>query len=234
MQHKGTIKKTLTILEYIILVLGLIFLAFVFINTSRGRAVDIFGMNILHVVTGSMEPTIEKGQYVLVVEKDLDKLAEEDIIAYYSEDPDVYGKIVIHRVIEINDDETYVTKGDANTKADDYHVRKDQIIGRYTSEIWFLDWLTSFTDMKKLMLMVVVIPLFLVCAYEFSTVTKLFYKLKSEEYREKQKEKGIETMEEKLERLKREAVEEYLRQQDSGAEVAANEVEDTDTKPTGQ
>jgi signal peptidase I len=217
MQHKGTIKKGLKIFEYIILVLGLVFLTFVFISTSRGKAVDIFGMNVLHVVTGSMEPTIEEGQYVLVIEKDMDNLREEDIIAYYSEDPDVYGKIVVHRIVDINDNGTYVTKGDANVSADDYHVRKDQIIGRYASEIWFLDWLTSFTDMKKLMLMVVVIPLFLVCVYEFSTVTKLFYKLKSEEYREKQKKKGVETTEEKMERLKREAVEEYLKQQNSGS-----------------
>lgn len=225
-QEDTKIRKILRVVEYTVLVLGIAFLTYILINTANGKAVGVFGKKILHVTTGSMKPTIEEGAYVLTEKCNPDNLKEKDIVAYYSEASDVYGQVVIHRIIKIREDGTFVMKGDANPDADRLSVRKDQIIGKYDSEIWFLNWLTSFADTKKLMLIVVVLPLFFVSAYEFSTVTRLVYHIKSESYQEKLKKEGIETAQEKIERLKREAVEEYLRQQSgAGKDVAEKTAE---------
>jgi len=228
MQHKTRITKLFTILEYGILFFGMLVLMYVFICTQKGKTANILGMNILHVVTGSMEPTIEEGAYVFVKKEDVKRLGEQDIIAYYTEDPEVYGKVVIHRIVGTNGDGTFITKGDANMREDNLNVREDQIIGKYQSEIWFLEWLASFTDMKKLMLILVVIPLFLVSTYEFSTVTRLFYKLKSEQYQAKIREKNLNMSEERVEQLKKKAIEEYLKQQENIEMLKAEQTEKAD------
>lgn len=223
MQKHKKIKRLLRALEFVVLAFAVLFFAYIFICTKQGKAVDVFGVNVLHITTGSMEPTIEEGEYILVTDNNMDSLNVKDIVAYYTEDPEVYGQLVVHRIVKVNDDGTYLTKGDANMKTDELSVRKEQIIGRYSSSIWFLNWLVSFTDIKKLMLVLVVIPLLLVSIYEFSTVTRLVYGLKSEEYLEELKKKGIESAEEKKERLKKKAIEEYLKKQKEKAEDAYGE-----------
>ena len=58
---KETIKvlrKIASYIEWTILLVGALLLFYIFFNTLQGKAVNICGYNVLHVVTGSMEPTI--------------------------------------------------------------------------------------------------------------------------------------------------------------------------------
>ncbi len=210
---RDRLKKLPLIIEWTIFLVGLCLLAYVFICTYRGKTANLFGVNVLHIITGSMEPTISKDDYILVKKCGEGSLKEDDIIAFYSEEPNIYGRVVVHRIIKINEDGTYVTKGDANKTYDMRSIRDDQVIGRYVDRIWFLNWVKSFLDFRKLLLLLVVIPLFLISVYEFSSVTKIVYEIKKEKKEKVMKQLGMETVEEKMERLKKEAIEEYLIQQ---------------------
>lgn len=72
------------------------------------------------VVSGSMEPAIGSNDLIMI--KLTGKVAEGDIAVYRSD-----KEIIAHRVIEVNDD-TIITKGDANNVSDE-PVDRDDIIG---------------------------------------------------------------------------------------------------------
>ena len=178
-----------SILEWLILIVAFGVLTYIFIETYQGKAPNFFGKNILHVVTGSMEPTISTDDYILVDRKYVGPLKQDDIIAYYTEDPEIYGKLVIHRIIGINPDGTYVTQGDANLVADELAVRQEQVLGLYVERIMFLNWLKSFMDFRKILLILGVALFLTMAAYEVRTVTNLKNRVDSlkqeaiEEYR---------------------------------------------------
>lgn len=207
-KKRGVVRKTLAAIEWLLLAAVIGFSVYAFIMTSRGRAANAFGYSLLNVVTGSMEPTILEDEYVLVKKTDASQLAVGDIIAFYSEAPDVRGKLVIHRIVEITEDGCFIVKGDANSLVDALPVRPDQLQGRFVRKAWFFNWLYSFMNPKKLILLAVIIPLVLVSLYETASLARLVHRAGKQKKAEDEKHR-----EEEVERLKREAVEAYLREQ---------------------
>ena len=198
-------KEILSYLEWGLLVISFGLVIYAFICTARGKAVSVFGYSLLHVVTGSMEPTISTGDYVIVKQEEIPNLKTGDIVAYYTKDPQIYGSLVIHRIYEITEDGKYITKGDANPVADALLVEPNQVLGRYSRRAYIFNWIASFAEPRKLLLLMVVIPIFLISIYEAGTLSKLI-KIK----RTLIGNRKIETREETIERLKKEAVEAYL------------------------
>lgn len=236
---KSIVRRIISALEWILLILSMAFLINIFVVTSKGKAVKLFGNSLLHVITGSMEPTISVEDYILVKETDVNTLETGDIIAFYSSDPTIKGMIVIHRIIDINDDGTFKTMGDANPVPDDYPVEASSIVGKYERRSWLFNWMASFMEPKKLLLILAVVPIFLLSIYEAGTLTKLIRKQVKEENASEDGTDGEdegsapdgETCEEKIERLKREAVEEYLKKQT--AENGDAEIENPETEAGG-
>lgn len=230
-KKKTTLHRIINVVEWLLLLASVTLLAYIFITTMQGKAADFFGYRILHVVTGSMEPTISVDDYIVVQDVNPEDLEKDDIIAFYTEDQEIKGKMVIHRIVDILEDGSFVMKGDANPVADPLTVRGDQVVGKYKGRLHFLNWISSFVSVKKLFLLAVIIPMFLMSIYEVSTLARLFKKggkagKKKGKVRSRKKagdgadvSTTGETKEEKIERLKREAVEEYLKTH--GKETAA-------------
>ena len=199
------VQKVLSALEWLLLAASFGLVIYAFVCTARGKAVSIGGYSLLHVVTGSMEPTISVGDYVIVKDTPNAELKVGDIVAYYTKDPDIYGMLVIHRIKEKFDDGSFITMGDANQLPDKLTVYPEQALGRYVRRSFVFNWLASFADPRKLLLLAVAIPIFLLSIYEAGTLAKLI-KMKRNLYGPVVKE----TKEEAVERLKKEAIEEYL------------------------
>ena len=98
----------------------------------------IFGIGpvkIIGIETPSMTPNIKVGDAVVVDKTaNKEKLKEKDIIAYKNDD----GIIVIHRIININSDGTFITKGDYNNTSDPLYVKKEQVVGKVMFKIPFI------------------------------------------------------------------------------------------------
>lgn len=84
---------------------------------------DFFGYSIFEVQTGSMKPEIDPGDWIIV--KATQDINLKDIVTFRKD-----GEFITHRVIGTYN-ETYVTKGDANTSKDD-PIDKSQIVGKVT------------------------------------------------------------------------------------------------------
>lgn len=115
-------KKILNIFIFLIFGIIIVFnlISIVSIKILQKNYANFFGYTYFEVQTGSMIPTINVDD-VIIVKLD-DEYEVGDIVTYNDN-----GSFVTHRIIEINDDK-YITKGDANNTSDK-EITKDQIIG---------------------------------------------------------------------------------------------------------
>lgn len=103
------------------------------------------------IVTGSMEPDIPTGSFVLVEKTDPDMLQVSDVVMFLSDDPDVpEGMPVSHRIVRIEYDEDgtrrFITKGTANPIEDTYPVYDDAVIGKVIMHSVFLGHVVGFSQ----------------------------------------------------------------------------------------
>ena len=119
MKHLKTIARTVLIV-FVSLVVGINLYNWN-ARSLMGNALPMpMGYGAAVVLTGSMEPTIQADDLILVAERD--SYDVDDIVVYQS------GSIlVVHRVVEM-DELTFTTKGDANNTPDE-PVRKEMIKG---------------------------------------------------------------------------------------------------------
>ena len=90
-----------------------------------------FGVGMSVVMTGSMEPTLRVND--LVVVKKTSEYNVGDIVVYQQG-----NQLVIHRIIEKNDEEaTITTKGDANN-IDDGQIPVSAVKGKYSFRVPFV------------------------------------------------------------------------------------------------
>lgn len=108
-------KIPLIIFNYIYKIAILVLMS-IFVTTLLTGTPSIFGFRPMFIVSESMEPTIHKYQFVLAVTVDKDDLKVGDIVGYQApkDENALFQKLVVHRIIGINDDGTYILKGDAN------------------------------------------------------------------------------------------------------------------------
>ena len=106
--------------------LGTLILLIVIAVTSSIVIPQFRGIEVYHIVSGSMEPEIPVGSAVFVQRIQPVEIKKMDIIAYQSGD-----SVVIHRAMENYLVEGLIsTKGDANAEMDMYQVPYDHVIGR--------------------------------------------------------------------------------------------------------
>ncbi|WP_242940805.1 signal peptidase I [Ruminococcus albus] len=225
-QDESGIRRAANIITSIILIAAIIFTAYVMICAARHKAVDVFGKSVLKVVTGSMEPSINVGDYIVVEKTDSRALHKGDIISFYTEQSDIYGMLVTHRIVDIKEDGTIVTKGDANSIEDSVAVKPNRIVGKYTGKARFFIWVNSFASPRKLLMILVIIPVFAVFIYELKSLAKLSKKVSEAEkvsFEDRRQELIREAIEKEKQRL---AAENYQPEE----EVTADEPrEDTET-----
>lgn len=86
-----------------------------------------FGVHPAVVGSGSMSPSIQTGDVIVVAKIDTDDLNIGDIIQYMAD-----GYTVTHRIVDVMETENgrlFVTKGDANELPDD-PISEDRVIGK--------------------------------------------------------------------------------------------------------
>lgn len=129
---------------------------YVCINVLKQDLPTINGYGTLEVISGSMEPTIDVGDLIIVNTK-YDELKENDIITFYDEK----GSFVTHRIIEIKDGE-YITKGDNNNSEDQGTINNDDIVAKYVTRLNGMGKLMAAFKNPITMIMILVIGI-LVC-----------------------------------------------------------------------
>jgi len=96
-------------------------------------------MPVVAVESNSMVPTFYKGDLLVLIGTPPEELKPGDIIVF---SPDPGSTPIVHRVIYINPDGTFQTKGDANPHQLPFEksVRPESIHGKVIAIIPFLGW----------------------------------------------------------------------------------------------
>ncbi len=124
------------------------------------------------VLTSSMEPTYPPGTLVIVKPIAVEDIHIGTVVTYQIESgkPD----LVTHRVVEViqpnlvGGEPTFVTKGDANSIADEKPVQYVQIRGAVWYSVPYIGWINNFVngDMRSVMIPVIAGALFIYAGYQ--------------------------------------------------------------------
>lgn len=119
------------------IVLGIV-LAFV-INFSLGFVLST-DMPIVAVESSSMVPTFNKGDILVLQGVPTGKASVGDIIVFSVNEQETP---IVHRVVAINEDGTFRTKGDANSASLPFetNINPSQIHGRSVMVVPFVGWI---------------------------------------------------------------------------------------------
>ncbi len=114
-------------------------------SNALGAAVIVFALALLLfcsgvlpvrptvIATGSMEPELCIGDVAVVNTLACNALSEGDVIEFTKN-----GSVVVHRIVEIAEvqgEEVFVTKGDANNGNDSGYVSKSDLIGKVVARV---------------------------------------------------------------------------------------------------
>lgn len=172
------ISKILKVASYCLF--GFIICVSLFVLTLRflGESPSIFGYSCYYVLTQSMEPEIMSGDMILGEVTDPEDLQVGDIITYTGETGALKGKIITHKIVEINDG-LITTQGLANDIPDP-PIRASQILSRYVATIPLAGKLFSVINSKFGFIFLVAAPLCLLIVNEISIIVKAFKEDKEE------------------------------------------------------
>ena len=222
---KKVLNMLLTVFLVIVLIAVTVISVVMIVSSKNDGVANIFGYSPIVIYdTKSMEPTFSSSDLVIVEIIDEDTvLKENDIISFWGF-VDGYKSIITHRIVEVNamanGDVCYTTKGDNNALSDQdplnenmqNDVFRNDIIGVYATQIPGLGSFMNFIKTPTGILVCFVIPIALIFLWQLYRVIRLAMAL----HREESAKKNAEMSEEEKKRV----IEEYLRQQQSQAEVA--------------
>lgn len=86
----------------------------------------VVGYTPLVVLTGSMEPTYMTGSVIYYKSVSKEELKQGDVITYNADE----DTVVTHRIDSIDENNNYVTKGDANDSVDPVSINYENVRGK--------------------------------------------------------------------------------------------------------
>ena len=204
MKSKSGFSQIINTVLIIIVLISAVFMTFVTVCAVQRKPVMIFGNCVMQIMTGSMSPILQVGDCVIVQKIPIDQLSPGDVIAYLSESPQINGLMVMHRIVKILPDGSFITQGDANPIPDDLPVRPDQIYGKYLRKSPFFTWLTSFANFRKVLLLLVMSMITVMAFYEVRSISQITKEIRSESAEERRERLIREAINKEKERLAKE------------------------------
>lgn len=129
----GKILKT-AMLAFLLMLLIINLIMFYQTAVKHEEIPRVGNISFFNVVSGSMEPTINVNDLIIIKKCEESEIQKGDIITYKKED----GSIVTHRIVKINKENgqnVYTTKGDNNEIEDDETIKHSQVHGKYLFKI---------------------------------------------------------------------------------------------------
>lgn len=141
--------------------------------------------NIFIVQSGSMEPSIKTGSAVITIKSD--SYERNDVITFKNANK----ATVTHRIqYKFDEENNYLTAGDANKTLDQGKVSNQQIIGKVIFTLPYAGYVAGFAKTPKGFILLVIIPATIIIYEEFKYLKKELLKLTAK-YKKRKDENGI-------------------------------------------
>ena len=163
------------IIKAIIFIVLLLYVVFTIIQRVSGNQ-SIFGYRLFAVATGSMVPDYNINDVLAIKEVNHNEIKVGDDITYLGKKQDISGKIVTHRIIDIeekNVKKTYLTKG-INNDVEDPTIGDDQIYGKVVGKVPVVTQINHIVKNQYGFFFLIFLPLVIVIFLEIAdTVTEM-------------------------------------------------------------
>lgn len=178
-QRIQVIGRIVSAILYIVLIPIIIFNLTLIVKSflNPNQTPDFFGYKSFVIMSGSMEPTIKKGDAILVKEVPENAIRMNDIISFTTQNK----TNVTHRIIGIaeeNGKRKYTTKGDNNNTEDKERITYEQIDGKYQFKMSQFGVIINILKSKFTLMILVLIIILITC-----------YKSRIKKRKEQRKEK---------------------------------------------
>lgn len=202
-QNRKKSKVVTIISAFICVILSIILLSNLIIIVKGAlnpeRPPSAFGVTSMIVLSGSMSGDapdhIEVGDLIITKSVDPETLKVGDVITYMEQGTTA----VTHRIIGINDDGSFKTKGDANNAEDREPVLPERIVGKYIFRIPKLGDIAMFAQTPFGMMVFIGIPLL---AYILLDMAVRLKQNKRKKKADEQTKEEADKLKEEVERLK--------------------------------
>ncbi len=162
--------------------------------TLNQRDRNLFGYRAFIVLSDSMSATdFDSGDVVLVRETDPEKLAEGDIIAFISQDPDFFGETITHKIrrraTALNGEPGFVTYGTTTDTDDASIVTYPYILGKYQFRLPKVGTFFQFLKTTPGYILCILVPFLLLILMQGWDCVQLFRQYKAEQLEELHQER---------------------------------------------
>lgn len=151
-------KKTFATIIYIILIPIIFYNTMIIVQavTNAKETPSVFGIKTFVIISGSMEPSLEIGDIVVIKKVDKEDLKEGDVISFRNGE-----SIITHRINKIivdkNGIKQYETKGDNNNISDKSFVKYEEIEGKLFSKIPYAGKIVLLLKNKLIIIIILII-----------------------------------------------------------------------------
>ena len=163
------------IIKALIFMMLVLYVGFIIIQRISGNQ-SVFGYRLFAVATGSMVPDYNINDVLAIKEVNHNELKIGDDITYLGKKQDVSGKIVTHRIIDIevkNGKKTYLTKGISN-EVEDPTIGDNQIYGKVVGKVPIVTEINHIVKNQYGFFFLIFLPLVIVIFLEIAdTVTEM-------------------------------------------------------------
>ncbi len=192
---KRIFNKIISVISTLILIVSVVFMLFNVFNKKETKISYVGKYAVLRVITTSMKPVIDAGEYILVKKVDVNSLEIGDVITFISKDSQIYGQLNTHRIVDITN-EGFVTKGDNNYGNDEYIVPLSAVQGKFVRVMPFITKICNIFSSPIGYVALILMPLLVIMASYMGDIKKSLTEDKSEEQPAK-----VETEEEQIKRI---------------------------------
>lgn len=175
-KNKMVTKK---IFKYIMLNI-LIVLFVINLILSFEENTHILGIYMFNIVSGSMEPTLDINDVVVVQKCDLLELQKGDIITFQQD-----GRIISHRILNVTKQKGIIkfeTKGDNNQIPDPDLVGQEQIYGKVLFKIKTIGKFISYIQNARGLINIVIFVIIIFILVSLKDKQKNIRKMKRKKY----------------------------------------------------
>lgn len=185
---KKALNYFLTVLTIAIFALAFYIIIFGTIAKRNNKLLSVFGYSVPAVVTNSMDgdkpDSFKAGSFVVTKKVPYEDINEGDVIVFQGED-----KLIIHRVDKINEDGSFITKGDNNDDPDDNPVTRENYQAKMIKHFSFLGLGTKIPSYQLTVLGIIVIFLFIYVIVQIFQLVIAIKEKKLKEIEEKHQKK---------------------------------------------
>lgn len=171
---KNIISKILNTFSVVIIILAIMLLLSV-VMTKSGDVPKVAGCSFFRVLTGSMEPEIREGSFIVVKDAPASEIKKGDIISYYFYIDGVKGQVNTHRVTDVamdGDHYVFSTKGDANSVEDKYKTYDTDYLGKVIFKSYLIGVVIRLVANPLVFFPFILLPLIIMLVLNIYTTVK--------------------------------------------------------------